>query len=186
MADGDGQDMRDAISIYDQWKRGVKYIGKSETKIRALMTQAISNPEYKQSSKRQLVDRIINVYATNIIIPTNDEGTLIYLGIRKQCLEWAMTISLNAGGVAKNYQNAGSVSRKDVRPGMGYYNLEHHAMIIIDVYYDQTGTATKLKVAESNYASKWSNPPGDIPWERTIGTRDNVKFGLTIVNYDKE
>ena len=131
-----------------------------------------------------LVDRIIEEY--NGSVPVDDDETLIYLGIQKQCMEWAMTIAIEAGGASRNYGNPGPlVDIEDVRPGMGYYRLNFHAMIIIDVYHDSEGTPTGLRVAGSNWGVGWSNPGGQVPWDRAIGTRDDEGFGHTIVNYDQ-
>jgi len=98
-----------------------------------------------------------------------------------------MTIAKKAGGKDKNYQNCGSVKKSDVRPGMGYYNLKTHAMIIIDVLYDKNGNPLKLKVAESNYptGNSWSNPNGQVPWLRTVKGGREVGFGNVIVDYEK-
>jgi len=177
----DGARMRDAITLYHE--------NKTNDQIRLLMIKAFNDSEYEDLHKEILTDRIIEVY--NNKVPQDDEETLQYLGIQKQCLEWVMTIAHYAGGAAKNYKNIGaSVPNAKVRPGMGYYN-EHniypHAMIIIDVYHDRTGNPIKLRVAESNYCSNncsWSNPTGQVPWERIIGKRE-VTFGYTIVNFDK-
>lgn len=186
----DGARMRRAISIYDQWKQGVGYQGYTLAKVKSVMLNAFSGSNYTASSKNTLVNRIVSVYTTDSDMPTTQNDTLKYLGIRKQCLEWAMTIALKAGGVARSYKTSGSVAKSNIRPGMGYYNKGTHAMIIIDTKYNAAGKLIALQVAESNYAAKWSNPPGEIPWKRTIGTRGgatskaNVPLTYTIVDYD--
>ena len=184
IAGGDGQRMRNAITMYHNWRIGTLYSGYTDEQIRTLMITAFAGSGYQALHQGQLVDRIIDVY--NNTIPQNDEETLQYLGICKQCLEWAMTIASEAGGRNINYLDAPqfSVANVDVRPGMGYYHLSHHAMIIIDIYHDNKGNPIQLKVAESNYGTEWSNPIGQIPWQREISTRD-VSFGYTIVNYDQ-
>jgi hypothetical protein len=205
VAGGDGARMRDAISIYDIWKRDNSTRKKTLDQIRKAMVIAFSGSNYKDPQKTKLVDRIIFLYdGGSTVVPTDDGRTLQYMGIRKQCLEWAMTTAINSGGTARNYQNTGSaVSKDNVRPGMGYYvylidkktgnRVGGHAMIIIDTKYDSGGQLTHLKVAESNWGSGWSNPPGQIPWERII--RDPVReipYGWTysdynnfvVVNYD--
>ena len=187
IANGDGERMRNAIRIYHNWRSGASYTGYTDSEIRNQMITAFNDSEYQDAHQGMLADRIISVYDGSVpqSVPENDEETLQYLGIRKQCLEWAMTIAHDAGGAAINFANAGaSVSEAKVRPGMGYYNRGIHAMIIIDVYHDSTGTPTELRVAESNYALKWSNPDGQVPWERTIAGDRKETFGYTIINYD--
>ena len=183
-AGGDGEKMREAIQIYHVWSTGTQYINYTDTQIRDVMIIAFAGSNYPVAQQESLVDRIIEEYDGSV--PFDDDETLIYLGIQKQCLEWAMTIAIEAGGASRNYGNPGPlVDRADVRSGMGYYRLNFHAMIIIDVYHDSEGNPTGLKVAESNWGVGWNNPSGQVPWLRNIGTRDNESFGHTIVNYDK-
>jgi Bacterial pre-peptidase C-terminal domain len=179
----DGERMRNAINVYDDWyKNEVPYQDYNEDEIKLEMETAFSDSDYQNAQKTALVERIIAQY--NVPVPSNEEETLQYLGIRRQCLEWAMTVAYSAGGNYVGY-SASSVESKKVRPGMGLYNGRSHAMIIIDVYNDVNGNPTTLKVAESNYASDWVNPEGQIPWGRTIktGREVSLNLGYTIVNY---
>lgn len=185
MAGGDGQRIRNAINTYAVWRKAPGK--KTLDTVKSEMRKALGS-SYQASHLNQLVDRIMQVYQNNPNVPKDDGATLQYLGIRKQCLEWAMTVGLQAGGSSVNYHQAKAVSKADVRPGMGYYRIQRptmtHAMIIVDVRYDRNGNPDKLKVAESNWANNWSNPPGQVPWLRSIGLRE-VDFGYTIVRYDK-
>ena len=185
MADKDGERMREAIRIYHEWSTGDQYINYTDTQIRDVMIIAFAGSNYPPAQQEMLVNRIIEVYDGSE--PVGDDETLIYLGIQKQCLEWAMTIAIEAGGASRSYGKPGTlVDIADVRPGMGYYQLSSHAMIIIDVYHNSEGTPTRLRVAESNWGTTgWSNPGGQVPWDRTIGTRNDVSFGYAIVNYDQ-
>ena len=59
------------------------------------------------------------------------------------------------------------------RPGMGLLKTDKsHAMVIVDIEWDASGRAVRFKVAEANAAnSRWGNPTGMIPWERTVQFR---------------
>jgi hypothetical protein len=194
IAGGDGQLMRNAIQIYSNWRTNSQYNIGGLPNIRIQMINAFTGSNYDDSHKGLLVDRIIALDPTSAIDDivqgqSEDEQTLQFLGIQKQCLEWAMTIAHDAGGSDIYYNNADqSVSNARVRPGMGYYNISGgHAMLIVDVKYDNNGNPTKLKVAESNWLpDEWSNPNGQIPWNRTIAVGREVDFGYTIINYDPE
>ena len=195
-AGGDGERMRNAIQIYHAWSVSTDPNKPEESEIKANMTNAFAESYYGDYEKGLLVQRIIDQHDSwnwnNHPVIQDDDQTLEFMGIRKQCLEWAMATAIDAGGKAKNYHNCGNLSMSDVRPGLGYYYFDAngngwHAMIIIDVYYDGTGIPKKLRVAESNWASNWTNPIGDIPWERTIASRiidlPDTK-SAKVVNYD--
>ena len=107
-----------------------------------------------------------------------------------------MTIAINSGvdvTKVKNYSSS-SAGLTNVRPGMGYYRKNSHAMIIVDVHYDKNGNTDKFKVAESNncggknypYQCLWVNPVGQIPWERKVtNTREETNLKYIIVNFEK-
>jgi len=121
----DGERMRDAISIYQAWSTGTGYSGYTHEQIRNEMIAAFAGSYYPSEQRGMLADRIIEVYDGGPVPGVgDDDATLVYIGIRKQCLEWAMTIAIEAGGASRNYGNPGPlVDRADVRPGMGYYRL---------------------------------------------------------------
>jgi hypothetical protein len=202
VADGDGLRMRNAIDIYDMWKKNDPSYQKYKPKqIDQLMEGVFNKSNYLKSQISQLVSRIKETYDNGYKpIPTNDEETLQYMGIQKQCLEWVMSIVDSAGGTSKNYQIAvqeGSIPRNSVRPGMGYYVytitkkgniIGGHAMLITDTQYDLDGNLTFFKVAESNYGGGWpQNPPGEIPWLRVVDDRNDtwLPYGWTMPGYDK-
>jgi hypothetical protein len=158
---GDGAKMRNAINIYHEWKK------KPGTKTLALiqkdMSNAFSGSSYGGSQINALVARIIAVYNPNAI-PGSDAAVLNYLGIRKQCHEWADFMgSGEAKGVLSDIKN--------VRPGMGLFSNLPHAMIIIEVNW-KDGVPSQYKVCEANevYGASggWINPKGAVPWERTV------------------
>jgi hypothetical protein len=155
----------------------------------------------KKDVRAFIIDRIISI--NNDSMPNDDESTLQYLGIRKHCLEWAMTIAIQAGGKSKNFSDTDIFLSETVRPGMGLYCKSssggEHAMLITDTRYDKAGKLTHIKVAESNCArggacNPWTNPGGQVPWDRIVGTCElsasNLCRGLErssspyLVNYD--
>ena len=167
-----------------------------------LMSDALSTyANSKKDVRALIIERIMSI--NNRSMPNDDEGTLQYLGIRKHCLEWAMTIAIQAGGKSKNFRHGDTFISEDVRPGMGLYCKSgsggEHAMLIIDTKYDRAGKLTHVKVAESNCArdgcNPWTNPGGQVPWDRVIGTCElsvsNLCRGLErssspyLVNYDQ-
>lgn len=188
IAGGDGARMRNAIRIYDAWYRDPNKT-KTLAQIQTDMRGAFSGSAYSSASKDLLVQHITSVYPTAGAIPTDDEATLRYLQIRKQCLEWAMTVALQAGGKTKTY-GASSVGIGSVLPGMGYYNKGVHAMLIVDINWDAAGNPVQFKVVESNWPSagmtKWTNPAGAVPWERVVGSRIvTPNSGYLFIDYEK-
>ncbi|MFH1653378.1 MAG: hypothetical protein ABIE74_04905 [Pseudomonadota bacterium] len=173
VAGGDGQKMRNAIEAFDNWRKEHPEEAISD-EIKVEMKNKFAGSSYGVNQKTSLVDKIISTYeGGNVDLPGSDDETLQYLGVRKQCLEWAMHVATSSGGNKINYQNTGSnsVDIDDVKPGMGLYDLSNHAMIIVDVEYDDDGKPLNIKVAESNWASNWSNPIGAVPWDRAVSTR---------------
>jgi hypothetical protein len=190
--------VRDAIIAeytYDDKIRSADLVTK-------LMSDALSTyANSKKDVRALIIERIMSI--DNRSMPNDDEGTLQYLGIRKHCLEWAMTIAIQAGGKSKNFRHGGTFISESVRPGMGLYCKSasggEHAMLIIDTKYDNTGKLTHIKVAESNCGrdgcNPWTNPSGQVPWDRVIGTCElpvsNICRGLErssspyLVNYDQ-
>jgi len=187
-ANNDGARMRDAIIIYRDWREDNPEEPLPED-IRNSMLAAFSDSDYLSAQKEALVDQIVNVHDGTV--PTTDNETLQYMNVQRQCLEWAMFIANQAGGKRVNYgcSRQHSAINDNVRPGMGLYNIDIHAMIIIDVYYDAQGDPINVRVAEANNGPDdlgWQNPPGQTPWERAVrGDRDDVGLIYTAINYDK-
>ena len=185
VAEGDGERMLKAIRIYHDWcSKDKKRLGLLDADVKKRMLAEFGKSKYGDAQKDIIIQRIVEVYKVNNNIPISIDEVLRYLGIQKQCLEWAITIAQKAGGKPINYRNARSVKKENIRPGMGYYNISNHAMIIIDVLHDKMGNPIKLKVAESNNrVVNWVNPKGDIPWKRTITVRE-VGLGFVVVDYE--
>jgi hypothetical protein len=189
-AGGDGTRMRAAINRYQSWYWANTRTRVSLTQIKAQMTSDFGGSAYDATRKSMLVNQIIDRYNAAVRLgpvrlPANDNDTLWFLGIRKQCLEWAMSTAISVGGQSKNYSAAGVTDPRAFRPGMGLYrNDRSHAMIIVDIKWDSAGNPIEFKVVESNYGSGWINPLGMVPWQRTVGTRTGVTLsGNKVINY---
>lgn len=112
-------------------------------------------------------------------VPQNDQQVLDFLGIRQQCVEWAnASVAMPAGRGYRGYTSASISDATQIRPGMALVNGTSHFMIITNMYWNADGRPTRVRVAESNYGANWSNPPGQRPWERTIGSREVNVAGL--------
>lgn len=194
-ADGDGARMRRAIEIYAGWV----YAQPSQynlTQIKARMNSAFSGSAYDSLRRQKLVDRIVEVVNAAVRrnayrAPRNDNETLTLLGVRAQCLEWAMTTAISSGGLAKGYNAAGVSNPTEFRPGMGLYkNDRSHSMIIVDIRWDARGNPVEFKVAESNFKAgstgSWINPAGAAPWERTVTVRSGLSLsGLKVIDFER-
>jgi hypothetical protein len=179
-AGAEGKRIALAIQIYRKWSSSAEIPKPSLTETKKQMTHAFHKSNYGPSQKAFLIYRIMERYASwhweyQLTIETDDQ-VLRYLGVRRQCFEWAVHTAIIAGGKPKSYAASKKLKAREISPGMGYYYIYAkgrgwHAMIIIDVYYDAKGTPKKLKVAESNWSNKWVNPIGDIPWQRVVTSR---------------
>lgn len=181
--DGDGIQMRSAITSYAAWKTNPK--GKSLSIIKAEMNSALSN--YESKERGTLVERIVQCYDARPRVVSTNQETLDFLGIRKQCLEWANAVSWASGGGNRNYSVGGVTSPDLYRPGMGFYRLDSsHAAIIIDIEWDKSGKPIRFKLAEANFTpDEWNRPDGQIPWNRTIFCgRQTTLTGHKVVSFD--
>jgi hypothetical protein len=154
-AGGDGNKIQLAFEEY------------SKTRSQANMKKILS-ASYKGNDLNTLVNRIIYIYNSKHKIPKNDQDVLDLLEVRRQCFEWANTIAVQGGGHTVAYDGGKySVTIKNIKEGMGLYKRnKSHAMIVIKV--EPVNNGVRVRVAESNYASNWFNPLGDVPWERTV------------------
>ena len=182
VADGDGARMRTAFAAYHNWRAGNPG-GTPPSTVTDAMHHALSATYTTATHRAQLVNRIIAVYEDRLnrnlpVVPQDDQQVLDFLGIRQQCVEWAnASVAMPAGG---SYRSHGSTRVTDltlVRPGMGLSNGTHF-MVITDVSWNAAGQPVQVRVAESNADSNWSNPVGQRPWERTIGSRAFNVAGL--------
>jgi hypothetical protein len=176
---GDGQRMRDAIGIYDDWFTDAVNRDTVPQHIRdgmfvALGANVPAGQGYSSAEKDALVDRIVEQYngfsaQGSVAVPGDDNSTLQFLAIQKQCIEWNSTIALASGGQARGYNTRNVTDPADYRPGMALLRNNTHAMLITDIEWDANGNPIRFRVAEANAeADVWSNPDGQVPWQRTI------------------
>lgn len=175
---GDGGRMQSATQVYHKWYVSQPRASVMPSSVRNSMFQKFDGSVYGRTQKDMLINRIVEVYnraafSGPVSIPTNDQATLEFLGIRRQCLEWTASIALDSGGKAKNYSAPSVTNPADIRAGMGLFKTDKsHAMIIVDIEWDASGKPVCYKVAEANAAnSTWKNPSGMIPWERSVQFR---------------
>jgi hypothetical protein len=191
-AGGDGGRMLMAIQRYVNWTRA-RAPKASQADIERQMANDLAQT-YNSTQQSQFVARIkarTVIYAPNFNgplpgPPTTDQGALDYLGIQKQCKEWADSLVQAVGGRTFAYANSAAVSSTNARPGMGLYKLDStHAALIIDIYW-KNGIAYLFQLAEANMGSGWpQNPPGQVPWERTVRTDRQISLsGYKIVSFD--
>src|SRR5258708_2947527 len=127
-SNGDGPRIRAAISRYSRWY-SVRPRTETLASVMIRMKNDLQGPLYSDASKTILVQQIVNVFTGQV--PATDSQTLQFLNIRKQCLEWAMTTAMSAGGAARDYRTQAVTNPQQWRPGMGLYRMDNaHAMII--------------------------------------------------------
>jgi hypothetical protein len=149
-----------------------------------------ASSQYQTAQKNAFIDRIIGYFRSLPIgppfLPSNDEQTVQFFGIRKQCFEWVQTVALAAGGKSRAYNSAAVTDQSKFRPGMGLYRTNSsHAMIIVDIFWNSNGSVRKFLVADSNYGSGWANPAGERPWDRHLRVRDGeTTSGNKVVNFE--
>jgi hypothetical protein len=111
--------------------------------------------------------------AGRFVPPTDLQGVLNFLQIRKMCLEWICDLVIITGGRSKSYGEAAVSNPRSYRPGMGLYMpYEPHSMIILDILWNASGFPDRFQVAEANNTpgNHWNNPVGMAPWTRTVRT----------------
>jgi len=184
ISDNDGARMRAAIQdVYDHWnstRRPPLPLPSIPTAVQNTMRTHLSQtyppstyPGFANTNDQNaFIERIRSVF--NGTVPTTDDGTLAYLGIRAQCKEFADRM-VQAGGGTKHTYGSTAVARTNIRPGMyAFKNGNGHAAIIVAVYWDASGQPAQLRLAESNWGTGWANTPGQVPWNRTVATGRQV------------
>ena len=185
IAGGDGTRMRTAITRYYNWYWANPSTRGTLSSIKTAMIGDFSTSAYDQARKQALVDEIVrvyNLYVSNnnglrVQPPTTDQATLGFLGIRKQCLEWANSISLANGGGARAYGAASVANAADHRPGMMYRNSSStHAAIIVEIKI--VSNVRQYRLAEANWGTGWINPNGMVrgsaPWRMGGGLHSRL------------
>lgn len=180
--ENDGEHMRVAIRRlkayvdtyqggYGAWVRAGRYIPN-----RTRNDMIVDLRPYPAVYADRIVDHIRDVYAGTA--PSGDGDTLLLLGIRAQCKEFADRMVDGAGLSQKTYAHGASVSARVSypRPGMYAFQLpETHSGIVRAVRYDSNGMASFM-IIESNHEMdsnnhiivEWSRPKGSVPWNRMV------------------
>lgn len=173
----DGDLMRSALHAYFAWFR-------QNAKTRPTLMYLQNNImaplmiHYNTTDARKMAMQMTSFAcpATDPAKWTNNQ-VLAFIAIRKQCMEWASTTATSAspGTVAQNYGAMPFPTPNRVRPGMGLYIRQVHAMIIIDILW-KNNSPIAYQVAEANYDSTqpaWTSndPPGQVPWLRSVDRR---------------
>jgi len=211
MAGGDGARWREAIKVYEIWFKAyvpANALCQSQnvpSSVISAMKAKLNGPSgcstscscsvccYLANTKILLVNEMISHYndascnaGYAVSTPNTDQATLTFMLVRRQCLEWAETVSKQNGGHYRGY-NAPEVSASARRPGMGFYKTDHsHAAIVVDIYWSSSGSPLKYRIREANYSpTGWNNPCGSNPWLRVKSSRTITSYsGWKVINYE--
>lgn len=185
-AGNDGTRMRAATNRYYNWYWANPQTRVALAQIKTTMKADFNGSLYDAPRKQSLVDEIVRVYDAAVVRnrvrvqpPATDQAMMGFLGVRKQCLEWAVSIALASGGQARGYNSPG-VALANQRPGMMLVkpNIPHAGLI---VEMRKVNGITQYRLAEANAGGGWINPIGMIPWQRTV---QNVRW-VTLQQGDK-
>lgn len=173
---GDGAAMRLSIQRYHNWPGSRDAQGRPSRQrppAATLDSMKAALANYNATDRTSITDRIIAVY--NGSVPATDQATLTYLGVRAQCKEWADRTVQTSGGTSRSYAtyNTRQVARlSDYTAGKGVtWNNDRHIGIVTRVNRDAIGRLLSIEVTEANWGPGFSNPSGQLPWARTVGTR---------------
>ncbi|WP_042152479.1 MULTISPECIES: PPC domain-containing protein [unclassified Pseudoalteromonas] len=161
---GDGSRMRSAMSIFVNSGKSASVTTKEN------MRTALTGSGYSYQTVTLLINKIIDVFTdSSTTVPTTEQATLDILNIRKQCLEWVVSVVTDSGGNKSVGYILEEQDKQLARPGMGFYkNNRGHSAIIIDVKSDETGKVTDVKLASANNGSGWTKPIGEVAWSRMV------------------
>ena len=187
---GEGERMRNAINLLATFMAGrpsanIALDGRIEQQMKAQLST------FDVRRQQLLVDRMVDRWRfwsrrtgpNPFQFPLRDDRhVLVFMGFNRQCLEWANTIAISAGGRSARWLSPG-VSLYAVRPGMGLFDAGHHAMIIVDIDW-RGGVPSRFRVAEANWGDEWMHPAGQIPWQRTVITSRIVSAGVKVVSFE--
>jgi len=122
-----------------------------------LQSTVIANllTNYATTDRQTMAAHIVNnACPATDPINWNANQVMSFLVIQKQCMEWAITTALSVPGtVAKNYGSTPFPVSNRVRPGMGLYIKNVHAMLIIDVQW-KNNLPVAFQVAEANHDTR--------------------------------
>jgi hypothetical protein len=191
-AGGDGGRIIESMKVWKDWCKtpscGPAVGAPLPATVRALMEAKLTT--YSAADRAAIVSRIGAVYLPWNALPAGDlaardQGVLTLLGIRAQCKEAADRIVVEAGGKPKIY-SASSVTLAEARPGMyAFTTTNSHAANVKAILWDRAGQPLKIMLGESNWGSGWSNPQGQVPWQRVYTTtRITPASGYRFVSVD--
>ncbi len=139
--------------------------------VRASMVARLTS--FNAVDRDAVVNRIVARYARTV--PTTDQQTLDFLGVRTQCKEFADRMVRLGGGTSATYASylTRKVSRhSEFRRGLvAVKGTNAHAGIITAVTRDATGNITGIELTETNWGTGWNSPIGQVPWSRVIAKR---------------
>ena len=130
---------------------------------------------FNEVQKQTIYDHIKNVNP-KVIVNNNLEAQKL-LGVRRQCKEWVDWIANNNGGKSIPYKNTTkTLTAENAASGKAVYlKSPIHSAIIIKVNRENSTDGTtkveSIEIAESNWASAWSHPVGQVPWKRMVKNR---------------
>lgn len=145
---------------------------------------------YKVAADRELlIARIATTFSGSV--PTTALGVIQQLGLRGQCKETFDRIVQEAGGrsqIYDTYQTSRATQHSDLVPGKGViWPPSSHIGVVSQVNRSARGSIESIGVIESNWAARFNDPKGDIPWERKVTERvipisQVTSLGLVFVN----
>lgn len=185
-AGGDCDRLSSAYTIYLNYRKDYKNpeipanSSTTRTSLRSTLSTYLNGNDYAN-----IVTKMASIYKANSSAkaPSGNQNVLTFFGIRGQCKETKDGITKSALSGQKttqyNYKGGTTKTGSDVRAGMIFEwksGILTHTGIVSDTYFDSKGVLTKVKVIESNFGSTFSNPGGQIPWERTVNSGREISL----------
>ena len=187
MDDNDGIRLREAMTLYAAYRSNTRNPVQPDTKTVASMNLALNKSisgatGYSIAADRTaIVNRIVERFALYNLNRMSID-VMPYLGVLAQCKETRDRIIRDAGLVSLSYGQSTilsvSTANTALRAGMvgnqyskGAYS---HTFIISSVEWSATGTATRMRVIDSNFNNSFNRPTGDFPWSRQMRETDRA------------
>jgi hypothetical protein len=176
----EGLNIREATTLYRTWRLANPSAGNGappSASVRTSMIAKVARNCSSTASQGLLVDRIVARYTGTV--PTTDQGVLDLLGVRAQCKETVDRMVRQAGLTSQSYStyvaNGWVKKYSAIRAGnLAIMNDTAHIAVVVGVTRDSVGNLVSLTLAESNWASAFSCPSGQVPWERTVTTSRTI------------
>lgn len=175
-AGGDGGRLRAAMQTYRIARdKGLGTAGQ-QTQLARNMIANLGGSDWSTDSKWSLISRIAATEETSPV-PTTEQATLLRLGVRAQCKEFADRMVTAGGGTATSYPAVTAAGSSDPHPGMYVFRRDYksstgtyywgHAAVANAIRVETDGSRS-ARLSEANSGSGWSNPAGEIPWQRIV------------------